>query len=117
MAEHLQTGRTGENMAADFLSKNGFRVLHRNYRYKRAEVDIIAQKGKVLIFVEVKTRLSDLHGWPEEAVNWKKRKMLISTADHYIYTTKWLFETRFDIIAITGTGAGSYIHHIEDAFH
>jgi putative endonuclease len=117
MAEHNHTGQTGEAMAATYLSKKGYTVLHRNYRYKRAEVDIIARKEKLLVFVEVKTRQTDLHGWPEDAVTWKKRKMLLATADHFIHITNWLHETRFDIIAITGTGPTGQIHHVEDAFY
>ncbi len=97
--------------------KGGYSILHRNYRYKRAEVDIIARKGKVLVFVEVKTRSSDIYGWPEEAVSHGKRRLLLMTADHYIHRTNWLHEILFDIISITGPGPANQIYHIEDAFH
>jgi putative endonuclease len=117
MAEHNRIGEAGEKAAVAFLRKKGYRILHQNYRYRRAEIDIIARKGKTLVFVEVKTRETDLHGWPEEAVTWKKRKLLLQTADHFIHHTDWLHEIRFDIIAITGTGPTPQIHHIEDAFH
>jgi putative endonuclease len=114
--KHIHTGHYGERTAAEYLLKQGYILLHKNYRYRRSEVDIIARKGQTLVFVEVKTRSTDLYGFPEEAVNYKKEKMLLRAADHYIHTTQWQFEIRFDIISIT-LATPIIIHHIEDAFH
>ena len=117
MAEHHKTGEAGEEKAVRYLISKGYTILHRNYRHRRAEVDIIARKEKTLVFVEVKARGTDEHGWPEEAVNWKKEKLLLQAADHYIHHTNWLHEVRFDIISLTRSGSTFQVHHIEDAFH
>ncbi|PRY14837.1 putative endonuclease [Pontibacter ummariensis] len=113
---HLQTGQAGENRAAAYLQQQGYTILERNYRYKRAEVDIIARREDLLIFVEVKTRATDRYGYPEAAVSTKKEELLLSAADAFIRETGWQHEARFDIVAITLTTPPS-IHHIEDAFY
>lgn len=113
---HIYTGRNGEDKATAFLRSRGYTIRYRNYRYKRAEVDIIAEHNGVLVFVEVKTRTSDEFGYPEEAVTWKKERLLIAAAENYIYHTNWEHDIRFDIISIT-LGTTPVIHHIEDAFH
>lgn len=104
-------------MAAAYLQKQGYTIIHRNYRHKRAEIDLIAEKDGLLVFVEVKTRSSDTFGYPEEAVNRRKERMLLHAADTYIQQQKWEKDARFDIIAITLTAPEPIIHHIEDAFH
>ncbi|MFD2513219.1 YraN family protein [Pontibacter locisalis] len=113
---HLHTGQQGEQVAAQYLLQKGYILLHRNYRYRRSEVDIIAKKNHMLVFIEVKTRTTDIYGYPEEAVNNKKERMLLKAADQYIHATSWQHEIRFDIISITLTKPIT-IHHIEDAFH
>ena len=118
MAKHNQTGETGEALAASYLVKQGFTILARNYRYKKAEIDLIAQKSNLLVFVEVKTRTATNFGYPEESVDAKKEQLFLLAADEYIYQSQWQHDIRFDIIAITLGTLGSYqIHHIEDAFH
>ncbi|AKD02683.1 YraN family protein [Pontibacter korlensis] len=114
--KHLHTGQLGENHAAAYLQQKGYTVLQQNYRYKRAEVDIIARKADLLVFVEVKTRTSNNYGYPEEAVNSKKEEMLLSAAEEYILQEEWQHEVRFDIISVTLTSPPE-IHHIEDAFY
>ena len=113
---HLHTGRAGENRAAAYLLQQGYTIVRKNYRHRRAEVDIIAQKENLLIFVEVKTRGTDRYGYPEEAVNAKKEALLLGAAEAFIYETDWQHEIRFDIISITLNSPVS-IHHIEDAFY
>lgn len=113
---HIGTGQYGERAAADYLARQGYILLHKNYRYRRSEVDIIARKDHTLVFVEVKTRATDGYGYPEEAVNYKKERMLLKAADQYIHATQWQHEVRFDIISITLTKPIT-VHHIEDAFH
>ncbi len=113
---HIRTGQSGENRAAAYLQQQGYTVLRQNYRYRRAEVDIIAQKENLLVFVEVKTRGTDRYGYPEEAVNYRKEAMLLGAAEAYIEDSGWEHEVRFDIIAITLTSPIT-VHHIEDAFH
>lgn len=115
-SKHIRTGKDGERKAAVFLQQLGYTVLQLNYRYKRAEVDIIAKKDDVLVFVEVKTRASDRYGLPEEAVTPQKERLIMSAAEEYIYEINWQHDIRFDIISIT-LGTPLVIHHIEDAFH
>jgi len=118
MAQHIETGATGEQIATHYLEQQGCVILERNYRYKKAEIDIIAQKDKVLLFVEVKTRRAQKFGYPEESVTAKKETLFLLAAEEYIFQTNWLYDIRFDIISITLASEKEYqIHHIEDAFH
>ena len=79
MAEHLDTGKQGEDKAAEFLADKGYEIVVRNYRYRHAEIDIIAKKNKILAFVEVKTRTNLSYGMPEEFVDVTKRRLIILT--------------------------------------
>ncbi|GAB3202842.1 putative endonuclease [Pontibacter aydingkolensis] len=113
---HIRTGQDGEQAAANYLQEQGYTILQRNYRYRRAEIDIIASQDNVLVFVEVKTRTTAVFGFPEMAVGAKKEEQLLAAAEEYIYQTGWDKEIRFDIIAIT-LAPKQEIHHIEDAFY
>ena len=118
MADHHKLGTTGEVIAADYLQKEGFRILAKNFRYKKAEIDLIAQKDKLLIFVEIKTRSSDKFGFPEEFVSNRKIELFLMAAEEFILQKDWMHDIRFDIISISASGNGNFnIHHIEDAFH
>lgn len=118
MAKHNLTGQAGEQMAADYLLQKGYTLVERNYRYKKAEVDLIAQQDNVLVFVEVKTRKSNQYGFPEEAVHSNKIALFLLAADEYIHQHNWQHDIRFDIIAIIiGLDNKPQIHHIPDAFH
>lgn len=116
MAQHNELGKKGEQLAIDFLVKNGFKILEKNYRYLKAEVDVIAQKGNILAAIEVKTRSTDFFGNPEEFVNPKKIKLLVSAIDNYVVEKDLDVEVRFDIIAIIQQGKQMKIKHLEDAF-
>ena len=109
------TGKLGEDLAAAYLSGHGYEIVARNYRFKHAEIDIIAKKAKFLIFVEVKARRSNTFGYPEEAVGKHKVKKVLEAADQYTYEQKWEGNIRFDIIAINT--ATHEIDHFEDAFY
>ncbi|MCL4135641.1 UNVERIFIED_CONTAM: hypothetical protein GTU68_042343, partial [Idotea baltica] len=100
MAQHNELGKKGEQIAIDFLLKNDYKILEKNYRYLKAEVDIIAQKKDILAVVEVKTRTSNYFGNPEEFVSPKKIKLLLSAIDYYVNERDLDVEVRFDIIAI-----------------
>ena len=116
-AEHIDTGKIGEEIACRHLEGKGYRIVHKGWRHKRLEVDIIVEDGSILVFVEVKTRRGIDHGMPFEAVDWKKQKRLDRAANSYIYRTKYQGEVRFDIISIVlGQDNKSEIRHIEDAF-
>ena len=116
MADHNELGKKGEQLAIDFLVKNGYKILEKNYRYLKAEVDIIAQKGAVLAVVEVKTRSTAYFGNPQDFVNPKKIKLLLSTIDNYVVEKDLEVEVRFDIIAIIHQKKETKIEHLEDAF-
>jgi putative endonuclease len=117
MARHNETGRKGEETAARYLAGRGYTILARNYRYRKAEIDLIVRKGNLLVFVEVKTRSRQDYGFPEDAVSARKIQLFLRTADEYIYRTKWAYDLRFDIIAIQVKGLEYEVYHIEDAFH
>ena len=116
MAEHNELGKKGEQLAIDFLIKNEYKILEKNYRYLKAEVDIIAQKGAILVAVEVKTRSSNYFEEPQDAVKDKKIKLLVSAIDYYVVQRDLDLEVRFDIIAIILQNNKTKIEHIEDAF-
>lgn len=116
MAEHYELGKKGEQLAVDYLIEKGFSILDRNWRFQKAEVDIIAKNKDILISVEVKTRSNNQFGNPQEFVNPKKIKLLVSAMNEYIIQKDLDAEVRFDIIAITKTNIGFDIEHLEDAF-
>lgn len=116
MAQHNELGKKGEKIAIEFLIKNDYKILEKNYRYLKAEVDIIAQKGETLAAVEVKTRSSNYFGNPEEFVNPKKIKLLLSAIDNYVVERDLDVDVRFDIIAIIQNKKETKIKHLKDAF-
>lgn len=111
-----ELGVWGEQRAVEFLVKNGFEILERNYRYKRNEVDIIAQKNGILHIVEVKTRESNYLGEPFEAVTKNKQKQIIQVANHYVIEKDLELEVQFDILSIIHNQKHTNIEQIEDAF-
>ena len=116
MATHNDLGKEGEDMAVAFLQKKGFNIVERNYRFQKAEVDIIAQKGNILAAVEVKTRSTPDFGDPQDFVKKKQINLLVRAVDHFVNDRKLDVEVRFDIIAIIRNKAGTRIEHLEDAF-
>ncbi|GAB3507154.1 YraN family protein [Spirosoma knui] len=116
MAQHNETGKQGEDHAVRYLQDNGYEIVARNYRHQHAEIDLIAKKGKLLVFVEVKTRTNLSFGNPEEFVSYTKAKLVMRAAEHYVFAHNWLFDLRFDIIAITMRNNEFRVKHIEDAF-
>ena len=116
MAQHNDTGKQGEAEAARYLREKGFDILATNYRYQHAEIDIVAQHGKLLVFVEVKTRTNVSFGNPEEFVNYTKAKLVMRAAEQYIFAHNWQHDVRFDILAVVINGSEIRIKHVEDAF-
>ncbi|NNE32036.1 MAG: endonuclease, partial [Winogradskyella sp.] len=84
MATHNELGKKGEQLAVDFLLKNNYNIMARNYRFDKAEVDIIAQKEDILAIVEVKTRSSVDFGNPQDFVKPKQIKNLVKAVDEYV---------------------------------
>lgn len=117
MSDARPTGNWGEEQAAIFLERSGYEILHRNYRYQHAEIDLIAVKERLLIFVEVKTRKWVSYGQPEEFVTVSKARLIKKAAEHYIFDQDWQYDVRFDVISIHIQGKSKYsVRHIEDAF-
>ena len=116
MAEHIDFGKQGEEIAVNYLIEKGYEILERNWRNRHKEIDIIAKDGKELVIVEVKTRKSNNYGEPDLAVNKQKQRLLISAANAYIFRNNLDINTRFDIISIVFNNEKPVIDHIEDAF-
>ena len=110
------TGSQGEGIASKFLTDLGFKILERNYRYKRAEIDIIAGNSELMIFIEVKTRTNLMFGNPETFVNENQIRNIVEAAEHYLYENDWKGNIRFDIISIYWK-PNPQITHFKDAFH
>ena len=117
MAEHNQLGKKGEDLAADYLVSKEYKILERNWRFGKGEVDLICSKANYAVFVEVKTRSTDFFGQPEEAVNKKKQRYLIRAADDYVNQKDLQLEVRYDIISIILKQGSHTIRHLEDAFY
>ena len=110
-------GKTGEDLAAQFLERNGLRILERNYRFERGEIDIIAEERDELIFVEVKARRSTGFGTPEDAVTEEKQEQVRAVADGYLFEHNIDNRPcRFDVVAIEFKNSKTEIRHIRDAF-
>ena len=117
MAEHNDFGNIAEELATSFLEKKGYKILLKNFRYQKAEIDIIAEFKNEIIIVEVKARGSDLFMEPQEAVTKTKIKSLVMAADFYMKDRNIDKEVRFDIIAVLRDEKGRLnITHLEDAF-
>jgi putative endonuclease len=116
MGKNKELGQEGEQLAADYLKKNNWKVLEMNYRYSHSEVDLIGQKDQLLVFFEVKTRTNTAFGMPEDFVNEKKAESVIRAANHYVEQINWEGNIRFDIISIVKKDDFE-LTHIEDAFY
>ena len=116
MAKHLDTGKTGEEIAGTHLQRKGYTILEKNYRSSRAEVDIIAQIGDELVFVEVKTRTSSSFGFPEESITPRKIELMALAAESYTKEIIWAHRVRFDLVSIQLKPNSHDIFHVEDAF-
>ena len=116
MAKHNELGSFGEELAVDFLLQKGYEILETNWRFQKAEVDIIARKKEVLAAVEVKTRSTSEFGDPQDFVNKKKIRLLTKAVDEYVNRYDLEVEVRFDIVAITTNPKQFEIEHLKDAF-
>jgi len=112
-----ETGRLGEDLAAEFLLQMGLQILARNYRVRRGEIDIIAREAETVVFVEVKTCKSNTFGPPETWVTPHKCRQIGRVAREYIFRNG-LYERdcRFDVVSVYLKKSGPEIHHIVNAF-
>jgi len=100
MAKHLESGAFGESLAAQYLRQQGYEILFQNWRFKKLEIDIIAKENGILVFVEVKSRSSNLYGLPYEFVDEVKQKHLIRAADAFLASYSYIGDVRFDIVSV-----------------
>jgi putative endonuclease len=119
MANHNNLGHWGEEIATQYLATKAYKILFRNYRVGRLELDLIVQENpSEIIVVEVKTRSSDLWQDPLAAVGSKKQRHLIRAAHHLLHRLNAVNAAiRFDLISVVGSPLDYQITHIEDAFY
>jgi putative endonuclease len=111
-----ELGKKGESIAAEYLVKNGYKILHRNWHYGHKEIDIVAKQNNLLVIVEVKTRWTNYWEEPKESVRRKKQKFIIEAADAYVQSFNLDIDVQFDVISIVLQGDKYELEHIQDAF-
>lgn len=116
MSKNLELGRRGEQIAVRHLVRQGYTILETNWRFSRAEIDIIAMHDQILVFVEVKTRSTAFFGAPELAVTNHKKNLMIDAANAYMIQINHDWEIRFDIISIILENEPPTLQHFQDAF-
>lgn len=117
MGESYTFGQIAEQRAVTYLKKTGYEIVEQNYRYRKAEIDIIARKDNFIIVVEVKARSSSYYGAPVSFVNRKKIQLLVMAIDAYIQKNDLDVEVRFDIISYLVENGKWTREHIENAFY
>ena len=118
MGNERQTlGKQGEDLAAEYLQKKGYRILQRNFRCRRGELDLVALQGRTLVFVEVKTRRGLQFGEPREAVTQTKQQHLLQGAAYYCKLQgESGMEKRMDVVEVLFLEGKPYLRHTENAF-
>ena len=117
MADSHNLGQSGEDIAAEFLRKKGYRILFRNWTWGKHEIDIIAGKDDIVAFVEVKTRSEEFMVDLGTVISRAKQQSIIFAADGYIKRFSVDCVSRFDLITIVGKEDDQKIEHIEEAFY
>lgn len=110
-------GDEGENIALNHLLKNGYTLLERNWRCRKAEIDLIFKDEDVLVFVEVKTRKNNIYGEPEYFVGERQKSLYRDAASQYMEDISHLWEIRFDIVSVIKNDEEVGITHFKDAFY
>lgn len=116
MAAHNDLGASGEELATEFLTKKGYTILEKNWRYQKSEIDIIAKKNKTLIVIEVKTRTTNYFGEPQIFINKNKIQRLVIATNAYVTHNHLDINVRFDIIAIISKKDKITIKHLKNGF-
>lgn len=108
-------GKIGEEIATNYLKKNGIKIMKRNFYCKAGEIDIIAQDKEELVFIEVKSRTNCKYGKPSEAVNFPKQKHLFHAIEYYLYSKKMKnVKVRIDVIEVYIQQNKANINHIKN---
>ena len=114
--QRQELGKEGEDFAADYLQKQGYEIIDRNFECKQGEIDIIAKDKNEYVFIEVKTRSSALYGLPKEAVDKTKKKHIYRSAEYYVYAKHLESEPiRIDVIEVYKKQGKFMVHHIKQA--
>jgi putative endonuclease len=109
-------GDRAEQSVQEYLIKSGFKIIEKNFRLEHNEIDIIASKDKLIVFVEVRSKSANSRINPEETITAQKQKSIFKVANYYINKNKLKdVDFRFDIIFVYYTGGGYDIQHFEDA--
>ena len=117
MAKQQKIGKLGEDIVCQFLNNLGYRILERNWRYSKAEIDIIAMDGNILTFIEVKAKSYTFFGDPEASVSAYKERLIIDAANRYMSLIGHTWEIRFDIVSVLfDKQLNPKITHFKDAF-
>jgi putative endonuclease len=112
-----ELGKSGEELAATLLEKKGYRILERNWRWGKNEIDIIARDGPFLVIVEVKTRTGSDYSDPGTMVPKQKQRTLVRAANAFVRYRNHLGEVRFDVVVVVAKKEGEEVTHIPDAFY
>jgi putative endonuclease len=116
-AARFRFGRRGEQIAERHLRRLGYRIVARNYRAARAEIDIVAMDGETIVFVEVKRRTGTVAGTPEESVDLAKQEQIRRAAERFVAHYRAAErDARFDVVAIVEGGRSRRLQHLKDAF-
>ena len=115
--ERKLLGLKGEELAKDYFVGNGFKILEQNYRYGRAEIDIICEKNNKVIFCEVKTRSVPTISEITDQISPRKEELYYETATHYLDQHEIDKELQFDLVSIAYNGYSSHLEHYPDAFY
>ena len=116
MVDKKETGNKGEDLAAAYLKEKGFAILARNWRHRRLEIDIVAERDNRIRFVEVKTRSTNQFGYPEKAIGRVKMANMMRAAEAFLAGINEEMPIQFDVVSITLEAGGCQIYHIEDLF-
>ncbi len=117
MAKHHNVGRDGEDIAARYLEVEGYMIMDRNWRCGHKEIDIVVRNENTIVFVEVKTRCGTEYGNPEDAVNFRKIRRIVNSADAYLRLHSIDLDVRFDIVTVVVENGVFKVEHIKEAFY
>jgi len=117
MAESHSLGKKGEELAADHLKEKGYKILHRNWRSGKRELDIVAENNDFVVFAEVKTRSENFLAGAGDTVSREKQRLMLFAAESYIKRYNINKDSRFDIITVISKGQNYSIEHLENAFY
>ncbi len=116
MAEHLDLGIAGEDAAARYLVKHGYKIRHRNWRFGHKELDLVTTHNNLLVVVEVKSRTNEMYQHPHEAVTNKKQRFIVDATERYMKIYNINMEVRFDVVEVVFFKKAHKINHIIEAF-